>query len=440
MNQNNIYNDWVKDSAKFFSKFKPEDFFSDKVNHIYFYGDVSKDYVDILMYELKIACKTKINNSGVTISLLPIVIHLDSLGGSALAEINFESILQTVRVPLCTMIENDCASAATSLALLSPYRVMIEYSDYMIHDMAGGDIKKYSETIKTGFGVTFHLIQNYLSLIKSRTKLSDNEIKKFMDRDILLDCNYCLKKKIVDKVIKFPKINSDKKNADLPLDVLLKKTNLNHIYLTSDFFNKYDVKGNKIQDDIIIGIDYFSHSIDDITDINTLCIFLDKYFLSNLNENKNKQFVLHFQGNYHADYENIVKLCYRLALLQKKSIIIGLVEGPIDVCSLLPLLMCNLRIMLVPSVITITLSYTHSWAVKLIDVIENSKYLVNKTKVIFKKFSNLPPKFYEKLDKEILVYQPESLLRYGIVDKVLDLGRKKLSIENVIKYYDISNI
>jgi ATP-dependent protease ClpP protease subunit len=83
------------------------------------------------------ASKTIVSESGIKSIPKPIVIHLSSPGGYCISMNLFNVFSQTQRLPLCVIIESMCASAATELQLLAPYRVMVDYSEYLIHDAAG---------------------------------------------------------------------------------------------------------------------------------------------------------------------------------------------------------------------------------------------------------------------------------------------------------------
>ena len=65
--------------------FTYSDFYSDKAEHIYFYSDINDDSVSQLQMLLQEASKTQISNN-VTSPPKPIVIHLNSPGGSVLSE------------------------------------------------------------------------------------------------------------------------------------------------------------------------------------------------------------------------------------------------------------------------------------------------------------------------------------------------------------------
>ena len=97
--------------------------------------------------------------------------------------------------------------------------------------------------------------------------------------------------------------------------------------------------------------------------------------------------------------------------------------------------------MLVPSIITSCLTYERFYrGMKLIDVIANTKYVLDKNKSFFKKFSKLPKTFYDNLDKKIINLNPDESLKYKLVHKVLTLHEKKITMRDVIKYLQLNKI
>ena len=75
-NSDKIYNNWIKESKRVFSKWKDSDFYSDKAEHIYFYSGVNDESVSQLQKLLQKSSKTKTNNN-VTSPPKPVVIHLN---------------------------------------------------------------------------------------------------------------------------------------------------------------------------------------------------------------------------------------------------------------------------------------------------------------------------------------------------------------------------
>jgi len=439
-----IYNEWVKKSHQYFSKCKDEDFFSDKMQHLYFYCEVNDDTVGRLTHELQEASKTTMVN-GVQQTPKPICLHLNSAGGSVASENLFDVMIKTQRVPFCVITENTTASAATMISLLAPYRLMIEHSEYLIHDMAGGSYGKTSNVIQSQHQYLQQWISTYLPLIKERTKLTDEEIDMYIKRDILLDDKYCKRKGIIDRILKIPKINTPDKyndknkysNVHLSLSNLLKKTNLNHMYIDAT-----DIKTESLSfthNDV--------HSISNVRSLNDLCIVLDKLFLNDIKSINKKQLILHFLPD-ESEYSNpldVISLSYRLALLQKQIPVIAFIEGFQSLGQLGLILMCPIRIMITPSIISSY--YTFSWATgsqgcgeKTIDVIKNAQFMMKQIKLLLKKHSDLPNIFYTELDKEIITLKPEDLLRYNVIHLSLQQNNKQLTTANIVKYLNLNKM
>ena len=442
-----IYNEWVKKSHQYFSKCKDEDFFSNKMHHIYFYCEVNDENVNRLNYELQEASKTKIIN-GVQETPKPICLHLNSGGGSVASENLFDVMIKMQRVPFCVITENNTCSAATMISLVAPYRLMIEHSMYLIHDMAGGSYEKSSNVIHSNHKYLQQWLTTYIPLLKERTKLTDEEINMFIKRDIYLDDKYCKRKGIIDRILKIPKVNTPNKyndknkysNVHLSLSNLLKKTNLNHMYIDANNIKTESLSFT--QDNI--------SSISEARSLNDLCIILDKLFINDIKNINKKQLILHFLP-YESEYSNpldIMSLTYRIALLQKQIPVIAFIEGFQSLGQLGLILMCPIRIMITPSIISsyytfssyTSLSGSSAWAWKTIDVIKNTQFMMKQIKSFLKKHSDLPNIFYIELDKEIITLKPEDLLRYNIIHLSLQHNKKHLTTTDIVKYLNLNKM
>jgi ATP-dependent protease ClpP protease subunit len=439
ISKNILYEDWCNSSYKVFSKFKDEDFFSDKVQHIYFYSDINDDSVNELQRLLMECSKTVLDQSGVQSSPKPICVHLNSPGGWVSSTDIFYTIIQTQRVPLCFIIEKLCASAATFIQLLSPYRIMIDYSEYMIHDMIGGNYSKGENTVKSKY-TSFHSMIYYKELLKQRTKLTDSEIKNFFERDIYVDAKYCLKKGIIDRILKFPKINkpeyySSVSNLQLNLGSFLKKTNLNHIYIDDRLYDNSD----KITSEV------FSSSIQNTHSLNDLCIALDSIFLMKKNSNV-KPIIIHFKPFSYGLFSNanpleLVSLNYRLAQIQKTIPIIAFIEGVQFFDTLSTIMMCPIRIMMKPSIIKSTFSFNDTaFGWKAIDVINNSLFEYNQIVKFYKEFTKLPKTYYSEIRKKIINLDENDLLKYNIIHLCLNIVKKKIDVKDIMDYLQINSL
>ena len=441
---NKIYSDWVEESKKVFSKWSDSDFYSDKAEHIYFYSVVHDESVSQLQKLLQQSSKTK--NNGVISPPKPVVIHLNSPGGSVLSQNLFNVMMTTQRVPLCVVIESECASAATTLGLLAPYRVMIDFSFYLIHDSFSGSYGKDHEKITSNFTYIYQQHTNYLALLKDRTKLSDSEIKTYIARDMLLSTSYCLKKKIIDRIIKFPKIKNSSNynksiytNLSLNLSTFLKKTNLNHLYIDTRKLYSFENIG---------GLDTAT-TLQDCSSLSEICMSLDKFILSTTDVRK--PLLIHFKPSVefylftNCSPIELISLQYRLALIQKKMPVIALIEGPQALDTLSLILMCPIRIMMTPSIISsyFSIKYTGSmgYGMKTIDVLYNTTYTLKEVIRFFKTFSKLPSKFYTDFTNKIINLKPEELLQYEVIHQLVNFRKTTpITLKNIEEYYDLKNI
>ena len=436
-----IYDEWVRISKEIFNKMSDSDLYSDKVQHIYFYADITNESVSNLQKLLMDASKTVVSESGIKAIPKPIVIHLSSPGGHCNSMNIFNVFSQTQRLPLCVIVESMCASAATELQLLAPYRVMIDYSEYLIHDAAGMTFGKMANTVKTQTNFYNQWI-NYIELLRKRTKLTNDEIDKFISRDLLIDSNYCLKHGIIERILHIPKINtpsyySNSSNLSLSIHNFLKKTNLNHIYIDSD-----EMTVNNL-----ITSTSMPTNLSEIKDLNQLCMELDNNFLRK-DENV-KPIIIHFrpQSIWILSKSNIVQwynnLNFRLSLIQKKIPVIAFIEGSQSLDILGTILCCPIRIMMTPSIVSSVFTYSSDmkgWGWKVIDMIENSKFNMNQVIKYLKEKSKLPAKFYKDMRTKIINLSPETLLKYEIVHKVMKLHTTDMSAKNIIKYLHIDEL
>jgi ATP-dependent protease ClpP protease subunit len=438
-----IYDEWVRVSKETFNKMSDSDLYSDKVQHIYFYSDIHNESVGNLQKLLMEASKTVVSESGIKTTPKPIVIHLSSQGGNTISMNIFNVFSQTQRLPLCVIIESECSSAATELQLLAPYRVIVDYSKYLIHDLAiiGRTFSKTANIVKTKTSI-YNQLLNYIELLRKRTKLTNEEIDKFISRDLFIDSNYCLKHGIIDRILRFQKINSpshysNSSNLSLSIHTFLKKTNLNHIYIDSN-----EMTANELITSMSVPI-----NLSEIKDLNMLCMELDNNFLRK--DDNVKPLIIHFrpQEIFTFSNSNMVgwfnKLNYRLSLIQKKIPVIAFIEGSQSLDILGSILCCPIRIMMTPSIVSSVFTYSRDmegFGWKVIDIMENTKFYMEQVVKYLKEKSKLPNQYYNDMRTKIINLSPETLLKYEIVHKVMKLHTKDMTPKNIIKYLHIDEM
>jgi ATP-dependent protease ClpP protease subunit len=436
------YQNLIKESHDFFSKLSDEDLFSSKVSHIYYNGHVTREKAQLFRTQFLQLNETK-NVNGIKEVPKPIVIHLNSGGGDVLGIDIFESILFQARVPFCVLIEDLCASAATFLALYAPYRIMIDYSQYLIHDSAGVTFGKTGNSVVNQKYALDGFIR-YKNLLRLRTKLSDKEIDHYIQRDKMIVAKDCLKKGIVDRVLTFPSIQSyqigSKKNGNLslPLDVFLKKTNFNTISV--DLVNMAANGMNSVT-----SLEHIPFS--SVDSIESFILSLDSMILNNENKSQIKPLLLQILPLY--SYTEFflnpivnVGLLYRIALIQYLKIpVVAYCEGNQNLSTLFLSLMCPNRIALKPYLISTQFTYRSvEWAWKFVDQIYNTKIFMSELVRFGKQFSNLPNIFYSKLDKQIINITPSEQLKYKLIHHIIDSHPTKITNNNIRKYLKMNQI
>ena len=437
------YKELVKKSIEYFSKLDDKDLFSSKVNHIYYNGVVTTEKAQIFRNLFLSLNETKYIN-GVKELPKPIVIHLNSPGGDVLGIDIFETLIYQSRVPVAVIIEDLCASAATFLGLYAPYRIMIDYSNYLIHDSAGISFNKTS-TIVQDKKFILDMFVRYKYLLKNRTKLSDKDIEEYINRDVMITTDDCLKKGIIDRILKFPKIKdyqigkSKNGNMSLPLKTFLIKTNYNTINVD---LQQYALNGSngtvKILNDV-----YFS----EIYDYESFIYSLDSMILSNDNIKQMKPLVLQIVPSYSfTDFISnpifSVGILYRIALIQSLGLpVIAYIEGLQNLSTMFLSLMCPSRVALKPSMINTVFTYNGTkggW--KFIDQIYNTKLFYNELVRFSKSFSKLPNKFYYYLDKSIINISPKEQLKYNLIHNIIDSHPVSITNKNISNYLRLNQL
>ena len=214
-----------------FEKMSDSDFFSNKLTHIYFNKDVTECAVNELIASIKEAHKDITTTAGAILKPKPILIHISSYGGSVTAGMRLLGIFASSSIPIATIIDNYSCSAATFLSINSHYRLINNYGFCLIHGYSisfkGKKKEREFKNIIKSYDLYFAKI---IEMYKNKTKFEDEELNDLLQHDLLLDSNFCLKKGIVDRIIT---IKKQKKtlNKNINIHDILNMNN-NTIYIS----------------------------------------------------------------------------------------------------------------------------------------------------------------------------------------------------------------
>jgi len=137
------------------------------------------------------------------ISNAPITLTIDSPGGSVDDGFAIIDVMKGIGSPVVTIIVGQACSMAGIVSVAGEKRAMTKHSIWMAHDMAGG-VDGNDYTTKIIDRVTFFKKEQEKCdrFLAQHTKLTIDELKKARNGELWFYPEECLKKGIVDQIIK----------------------------------------------------------------------------------------------------------------------------------------------------------------------------------------------------------------------------------------------
>ena len=381
--------------TEFFKNLTDNDFLSDKLTHIYFNDIVDDKSVNKLIEDIRNANKN-IEQNGVIIKPKPILIHINSKGGSVYDGMRFLSIFNISSVPIATMIDNYSFSAATFLSIHSPYRVMTKYSLCLLHYYS---VTFYNKIKRERLFTELTELENYFSKIidmyLKNTKIKKEELHDLLQHDLFINYKFCLEKGIVDRVIDFnhPPVILKRNIYDIIKDE--KTINLHLLPCETDIksIDSTIIKNNELKDNVYL-----------IYPINSECEKKDE-----LNNKRDDSFNI-----FH-----IFNLINRIKAI--KSVKYTIIDVPISIDNLVPLLYSNKIFMYSHSFIICNLLYLQSPIknILMIDTIKNFDTIFNKIKTILKQKTKMSLNTISEINKKYIIINPKEALKLGLCHEII---------------------
>ena len=170
-------------------------------NRIYFYSDINTDKILQLNRNLR--------NKGIDLQREAMVqnrepadiyLHIQSYGGSIFAGMaGMDEIIKSI-VPVHTMIDGCCASAATFLSVCGKKRFINRHAYMLIHQLSSFMWGKYEE-----FKDEMQNLDKIMVMIKKvygeYTKIPTEKLEEILKHDLWFDADQCLEYGLVDEII-----------------------------------------------------------------------------------------------------------------------------------------------------------------------------------------------------------------------------------------------
>ena len=174
-------------------------------NHITFRGDVNrnniyklKEEIDALNFDF---FNLKKNLEIKNMIPKPIFLHINSYGGEL--DISFLAIdvIKNSRIPVHTIVEGRCASAATLISVVGQKRYMTEHSRMLIHQLRSGFGGKMAD-LEFEMEECRDSMNDIVNIYKKHTKMSKKDIRKQLTKEQWFDFSTCKRKGLIDKIWK----------------------------------------------------------------------------------------------------------------------------------------------------------------------------------------------------------------------------------------------
>jgi len=170
-------------------------------NHIYFYSGIKSNSILKLNKRLK-EMETKLLTYADSLEWEPpgIYLHVNSYGGSVFAGVAGMDQIRKCKVPVYTVVDGCCASAATFLTVVGTRRYINKHAHILIHQLSSGFWGKFSaieDEVKN--------LKKLMAMIKDvylkHTDISKKDLEKLLKRDLWLSAEEALAYGLVDEIL-----------------------------------------------------------------------------------------------------------------------------------------------------------------------------------------------------------------------------------------------
>lgn len=189
-------------------KFDREKLFSSSYSHVYFYKDVTPESIVLLQKQLLEQTK-------------PTVLHISSPGGYADMMKQIYNTISYLPVPVCTLVEGFCASAATMIALACEQRFCTNYSLTLLHQYSisndGRSADHSKSTTRNDMLYNVEVLEEIhrfmMQIYQKRLNMKRREIDALLKTDQFLTSATCLDMGFYTDVIDLESNRPSKKKA-----------------------------------------------------------------------------------------------------------------------------------------------------------------------------------------------------------------------------------
>lgn len=169
-------------------------------NEIYFFDDVTTLTVMRLNILLRQMEREYINQN------TPIILYIHSGGGDLFAGLSSMDHIHNLKVPVHTVADGLCCSAATFIFLGGSKRFVKSHAHMLIHQISSDSEWVKFEDMKDEMKNLERLMNRVLTIYREKTSLPEKKLKRLMKHDMYLSPEQCITYNIADEI--FPSFQS----------------------------------------------------------------------------------------------------------------------------------------------------------------------------------------------------------------------------------------
>lgn len=170
-------------------------------NRIYFYSGVTRPKILQLnkgIFSLNVNMLSK--TGPLEYEPPPIVLHINSYGGSVFAGLAAVDYIKNSKIPVNTIIDGCAASAATLMSCVGAHRQMNRNACMLVHQLSGMMWGKFQE-MQDDMQNSEMLMEKIKNIYREHTKIPKKEMDNILKHDIWWEAEKCLQYGLIDEII-----------------------------------------------------------------------------------------------------------------------------------------------------------------------------------------------------------------------------------------------
>jgi len=171
-------------------------------NRIYFYSEVNRRDILQLNKTIRLMNNEIITQNIITESMgsTPIILHINSYGGGVFDGLSSMDEILNSRVPVYTIVDGCCASAATFISIAGKKRFIKKHSFMLIHQISSMMWGTYQEFVDEMENQK-KLMSIIKNIYKKFTKIPMKKLEEILKHNLWLEAEVCLGYGLVDEII-----------------------------------------------------------------------------------------------------------------------------------------------------------------------------------------------------------------------------------------------